>query len=225
MKLAFGIVLIALSLTACGADETFPEEAALSIPVNGGPINAISGGDLCDVPPSPGPVVLFLHGASFNANTWVETGTHQALCEAEIPSLSIDLPGFGESPRFDHDPVQLIDEVVAFLDADVVVVSPSMSGSYSLPWMATNQPTAAGFVPVAPVGISQWSTPPDFAVPTLGIWGGDDSIVPVSEGERLIASIPGAELVVFEGGHHAVYKFDPDRFNATLVEFVQSLAL
>lgn len=223
MKLAASIVAIALSLTACSADETIPQEDALSIPVNGGPLNAIRGGDLCDVAPAPGPVVLFLHGASFTANTWVETGTHQALCEAGIPTLSIDLPGFGESPRFAHDPVQLIDEVVAFLNTDVVVVSPSMSGNYSLPWLEISPPSAAGFVPVAPVGISGWSTPPGFAVPTLGIWGGDDSIVPVSDGERLIDSIPGAELVVFEGGHHAVYKFDPERFNRVLTEFVQGL--
>lgn len=196
----------------------------MNIPVTGGELNAVRGTDVCDVLPGAGPLVLFLHGASFNANTWVETGTHQALCEAAIPSLSIDLPGFGKSVRFDHDRTQLLDEVVAHTETDVVVVSASMSGGYSLPWLATNPAAAAGFVPVAPVGIASWVTPPNFAVPTLGIWGGDDSIVPVSEGERLIGSIPGAELVVFEGGHHAVYKFDPDRFNEVLVEFVQGLA-
>ncbi|MCP3973286.1 MAG: alpha/beta hydrolase [bacterium] len=224
MKLVVGIVLIALSLTACGADESTAEGAGVHIPVTGGELNAVQGIHLCDAAPSAEPVVLFLHGASFNANTWVETGTHQTLCEAAIPSLSIDLPGFGKSARFDHDPVQLLNDVVDFIDGTVVVVSPSMSGNYSLPWLATNPAAAAGYVPVAPVGIGSWVTPPGFEVPTLGIWGGEDSIVPVSQGERLIAAIPGAKLVVFEGGHHAVYKFDPDRFNAALVEFVQGLA-
>lgn len=194
----------------------------MSIPVAGGELNAVRGGDLCDRPATAGPLVLFLHGASFNANTWVETGTHQMLCEAGIPSVSLDLPGFGRTPRFDHQPAQLLDEAVGYLDADVILVSPSMSGSYSLPWLAAGPATAAGFVPIAPVGISGWTPPAGFAVPTLGIWGSTDSIVPAAAGRSFIDSVAG-ELVVIEGGGHAVYKTNPDEFHEAFMAFVQSL--
>jgi len=224
MKLALGIVLAALALSACSTENSIPEELLMSIPVTGGELNAIRGGDLCDVESTSGPVVLFLHGASFNANTWVETGTHKLLCEVGLPSLSIDLPGFGKSPRFEHDPTQLLDEVVAFIADDVVLVSPSMSGSYSLPWLATNPGSAAGFVPIAPVGIGGWSTPDGFAVPTRGIWGSTDSVVPVADGRRLISSIDGADLIVIEGGGHAVYMTNPGDFHAAFIDFVQGLS-
>jgi pimeloyl-ACP methyl ester carboxylesterase len=60
-------------------------------------------------------------------------------------------------------------------------------------------------------------------VPTLGFWGGNDRVVAVAQGERLIASIPGAELRVFEGAGHAVYMNDPDRFNEELVAWVAAI--
>lgn len=222
MRLKVAVLLAASILSGCSGEETIPEELLLSVPVTGGELNAVRGGDLCDVAGTGGPVVLLLHGASFNATTWVETGTHQRLCDLGIPSISIDLPGFGRSPRFDHDPARLLGEVAEYIASDLILVSPSMSGSYSLPWLATN-PAAAGFVPVAPVGIGNWATPDGFAVPTLGIWGGNDSVVPVANGERLIESIPGAILEVIDGGGHAVYKTNPDEFHEVFLHFVTSL--
>jgi len=219
-----GVVFLAAVLGACGGEEVVPEELLLTIPVSGGELNAVRGADLCEAPEATeGPVVLFLHGASFNANTWVETGTHLLLCEAGIPSISVDLPGFGRTDRFDHDRVTLMTELVVYISADVILVSPSMSGGYALTWLMTNPPTAAGYIPVAPVGIGSWATPDEFDVPTLGLWGSEDRIVPVAEGQRLIDSIPGGQLVVIDGGGHAVYKTNPEEFHAAFLEFVESL--
>lgn len=224
MKPLIGSLLLTVGLAACGGEDIVSAELLLSIPVTGGELNAVRGADLCEgQEPTGGPVVLFLHGASFNANSWVETGTHQLLCEAGIPSISIDLPGFGKTARFDHDPAELIDEVVEYTTSDVILVSPSLSGSYALPWLMTNPPRAAGYVPIAPVGIAGWATPNGFAVPTLGLWGSEDNIVPIQEGNRLISLIPGARMTVIEGGGHAVYKTNPDEFHLAFLEFVQSL--
>lgn len=222
MRLGLSVLLVALATTACGGGQPASEESLMSVPVTGGELNAVRSADLCDRTATPGPLVLFLHGASFNADTWVETGTHQLLCEAGIQGVSLDLPGFGETPRFDHQPAQLLDEAIGYLGAEVILVSPSMSGGYSLPWLATNPDTVAGFVPIAPVGISRWTAPAGFAVPTLGIWGSTDSIVPVAAGRRFIESVAG-ELVVIEGGGHAVYKTNPDEFHEAFLGFVLSL--
>jgi pimeloyl-ACP methyl ester carboxylesterase len=193
--------------------------------VAAGTLNTIRAETLCGgFDPGNYPTVLLLHGASFSATTWIETGTLDALCSAGIHGLSVDLPGFGQSSRFDHDPAELIGDVVDLLDADrVVVLSPSMSGNYSLPWLMTNPPSAAGFVAVAPVGISRWSPPEGFAVPTLAIWGSTDTVVPMTQGERLVATIPGAQLVVIEDAGHAPYMQQPDEFNSTLIEFIRGI--
>ena len=195
------------------------------IPVTGGEVNGIRAAAYCKgVEPAARPAVLLLHGASFDATTWIETGTLEALCSEGVDAYAIDLPGFGSTPRFDHDPVELFNEVIDSLDIDpVVVVSPSMSGNYSLPWLMSSPPAAAGFVPVAPVGISSWRTPEGFAVPTLGFWGENDRVVPVAQGRNLIAAIPGAELRIFEGAGHAVYMNDPARFNEELIDWINSI--
>ena len=42
-----------------------------------------------------GTPVLLLHGAAFSSQTWVEVGTLQALSEAGLDVVAVDLPGKG----------------------------------------------------------------------------------------------------------------------------------
>lgn len=48
--------------------------------------------------------VLFLHGASFSAQTWKEIGTLKLLVEEGFRAVAIDLPGYGNSERFSGSP-------------------------------------------------------------------------------------------------------------------------
>eukprot|EP00899_Mesostigma_viride_P003736 jgi/Mesvir1/13363/Mv06223-RA.1 len=53
-----------------------------------------------------------------------------------------------------------------------IVVSPSMSGSYSLPFIAKYPTQAAGYVPVAPVGVAMYQSMLEGSqVPTMVLWG------------------------------------------------------
>jgi pimeloyl-ACP methyl ester carboxylesterase len=63
----------------------------------------------------------------------------------------------------------------------------------------------------------------DVAAPTLVVWGDRDAILPRSEQEALATGIPGARLLVYEGGGHAFYWEDAARVAADLVAFVESL--
>jgi hypothetical protein len=49
-------------------------------------------------------------------------------------------------------------------------------------------------------------------VPTLIIWGADDTIAPLRTGQALASSIPGARLTVLEGAGHAPQLQFPSRF-------------
>jgi len=55
-------------------------------------------------------------------------------------------------------------------------------------------------------------------VPTLIIWGADDTIAPLRTGQALASSIPGARLTVLEGAGHAPQLQFPQRFNPVVLD-------
>jgi len=58
-------------------------------------------------------------------------------------------------------------------------------------------------------------------VPTLVIHGDADAIVPFEvSGKRVAELIDGAELVLIEGGPHAINASHADQFNAVLLDFL-----
>jgi pimeloyl-ACP methyl ester carboxylesterase len=55
--------------------------------------------------------------------------------------------------------------------------------------------------------------------PTLILWGTRDSLCRRTDEDALLAAIPGARLVVYEGAGHALHWEEPARFAADLVAF------
>jgi rifampin ADP-ribosylating transferase len=60
-------------------------------------------------------------------------------------------------------------------------------------------------------------------VPTAVLWGDQDGLLPREEQDRLVAAIPGARLVVYEGTGHLVLWEEPERVAADLVALVRSV--
>lgn len=60
----------------------------------------------------------------------------------------------------------------------------------------------------------------DLRVPTLVCWGTDDTWLPPEKGERLAASIPGAELQWLQGSGHLAQEDAPAQLTAHLLEFL-----
>ncbi len=167
--------------------------------------------------------MVLLHGASFDAATWNETGTLQTLCQLGAPFVAVDLPGFGESTDFSHDPVDLFESLVTGVNGPVVVVAPSMSGRYLLPWLSQmSDGPVCGVIAVAPVGAAEWNSPDRFDTPTLVIWGTEDEIVDL-EAMQYLASETKGRLVQIPGGGHAPYRSHPSEFDALIVEFIEEL--
>jgi abhydrolase domain-containing protein 14 len=57
---------------------------------------------------SQNPSVLFLHGASFKAETWQEIGTLEFICQNQYHAIAVDLPGYGQSQSFSGNRVELL---------------------------------------------------------------------------------------------------------------------
>ena len=169
--------------------------------------------------------VLMLHGGRFSAETWRERGTIDLLAGLGYRVVCVDLPGFGQSPKADIDSDSFLGDLIDVLELDrPVVVSPSMSGRVTLP-LVTGQPQkVSGWVAVAPVAIGNYQEKlGQVTCPVLAIWGENDHVVPLSEQDLLVESVPNARKVVVQGAGHALYMDDADAFHDALVEFLGGL--
>ncbi|MFQ5575642.1 MAG: alpha/beta fold hydrolase [Anaerolineae bacterium] len=171
--------------------------------------------------PAGRPPVLLLHGASFSAQTWRELGTLARLAQAGFWAVAVDLPGFGESQRGAGAPGAFLPQLMAALGMPPpVVVSPSMSGRYSLPLAANTPAQLKGLVAVAPVGIPHFEKQlAGNPLPTLAIWGSNDRVVPPAQADRLCRLMPNAEKVILPNAGHACYMRAPGEFHRRLVAF------
>ncbi|SRR5258707_749058 len=169
------------------------------------------------------PALLFLHGASFSAQTWHELGTLALLAQHGYRAVAVDLPGFGQSESGEFPPLDFLLEFLEQLSLDKpILVSPSLSGMYSLPLVAAYPDKLAGFVPVAPVSIPTYEHQlQGNPLPTLAIWGSNDSIVPVEQAELLCQLLPHAQKVLLKDAGHACYLRATKEFHTHLLRFVQ----
>jgi len=62
---------------------------------------------------------------------------------------------------------------------------------------------------------------PKIEAPTLLLWGDQDREVPRSAMETMVARIPGARLVVFDGAGHFPFLDAPEEFQRALIGFLQ----
>jgi pimeloyl-ACP methyl ester carboxylesterase len=57
-------------------------------------------------------------------------------------------------------------------------------------------------------------------VPSLVVWGREDTLTPLAQGERLVSLIPGARLVVLDGVGHIPQIEDPPQVSRALLAFL-----
>jgi pimeloyl-ACP methyl ester carboxylesterase len=71
--------------------------------------------------------------------------------------------------------------------------------------------------------ISEIVSRPDAPIPTLILWGADDSWVPLSAGESLRDALPAATYVVLPGLGHVPFEEDPEGFTQAMQEWLAAL--
>ncbi len=189
------------------------------ITIGGGKIHYLEAGQ------ATAPPILFLHGASFKAQTWQEIGSLQLLAEKGYRSVAVDLPGYGNSEKISISATEFMLSLLEQLDINQpIIVSPSMSGSYSLPFVANYSEKLRGFVAVAPVGITRYGEQlKGIELPTLAIWGSNDRIVPPQQADLLLELMPEARKVILPDAGHACYMRSTDKFHEYLINFVESI--
>jgi len=229
IALALATLLLAVAAAGCGKDES-PLPGETSLTVDGTVVAAIVRTPTADPDPR---TVLFLHGQSYTKRIWAERNILDRVSQAGWRTVAIDLPGYGDTPERPDGPGEQAEFLAALVDelggpARVVVVSPSRSGDWSLPYLTIHpDPPLAGFVPIAPVGIDGFTRPDDAPpVPTLSVWGSKDGTYSEERAQHLVAELggePTARTEVIDGASHAAYDDHPDEFSDLLVEFLKAL--
>lgn len=174
--------------------------------------------------------VVFLHGKAFNSHTWEQLGTLQLLSERGYRAVAIDLPGFGNSAPSEEvsteaGRVELLERVFQDLQVqNTVLVSPSLSGSYALPFLMQNHHQLRGFVPIAPTSTRNYAQEQFGAVktPTLILYGELDHTL-ARESLQQLRHLPNHSMVKLRDAGHACYLHKPEAFHLALLAFLDHL--
>ncbi|KAL7891760.1 hypothetical protein AOLI_G00012360 [Acnodon oligacanthus] len=177
--------------------------------------------------------VLLLHGIRFSSENWLQIGTLRALAAAGCRAVALDLPGFGQSkaaeapaPVGELAPGEFLRQVCEGLQTGpVVVVSPSLSGMYSLPFLFQHTQQVKAYIPVAPICTDKFTAEQysGVQVPTLIVYGDQDTQL----GEvslRNLSHLPNRKVVVMKGAGHACYLDDPGTWHKSILDFLQTLS-
>lgn len=174
--------------------------------------------------------VLLLHGAAFTSQTWQELGTMNVLANNSFRAVALDLPGYGNSPTM---PAVNTDELKASLLLEVfkalhmerpILISPSMSGKFSLPYLMSRGQRLRAFIPIAPGHTTKYKSNEyeKIQTPTLIVYGGLDKNLGVQSLQRLIL-LPNHRVLELPQAGHSAYKDQPHLFHQGLLDFLLSL--
>ncbi|ROT77528.1 putative protein-lysine deacylase ABHD14B [Penaeus vannamei] len=175
---------------------------------------------------SSGEAVVLLHGEGFSSKNWEELKTIGALAAMGHRVLAVDLPGHGNSSQGDPgDKADFLQELLTKLEVTKpVLVSPSSSGSYSIPFVIKYPQALGGFVPIAPVSTEKLkANAPELMIPTFITYGELDLDLGHRSREVLFARIPTSQIVPLPDANHAAYLDQPVLFHTLLYNFIQNI--
>jgi len=176
--------------------------------------------------------VLLLHGAASSSEVWRTLGTIKLLGAMGSRVVAVDLPGYGSAVSKNAHVGN--DHSASFLEAFIkqekldrpVIVSPSMSGKFSLPYIMEPSPAsclerARAFVPLAPV-LSEMYSDAQYhrcEMPVLIVYGTKDKSLGLFSTGNL-RNMPNREIFPMEGAHHANYQERPEEWHRLLYNFM-----
>ncbi len=170
--------------------------------------------------------VIFLHGFSYTADSWVRVGATDLLKEKQIPYLALDMPYGAHSHCRPHSRsvetnVGVIKDAVqtVFPSAAPVLVGASLGSHMALQY--ASRYSVKGLLLVGAVRVLEETLMQSygkFNFPVRLIIGSEDNIASSEDLRTLAGILPDGRLTVYEGVGHSAYFGDRERFKQDLLE-------
>ncbi|CAN0068147.1 unnamed protein product [Lampetra planeri] len=181
-----------------------------------------------DLGPGTGRVTLFIREAA-PSNVKGRQGGLECECGGDMAERS-QVCRYGNSPTM---PAVNTDELKASLLLEVfkalhmerpILISPSMSGKFSLPYLMSRGQRLRAFIPIAPSHTTKYKSNEyeKIQTPTLIVYGGLDKNLGVQSLQRLIL-LPNHRVLELPQAGHPAYKDQPHLFHQGLLDFLLSL--
>uniref|UniRef100_A0A8C1KAW3 Putative protein-lysine deacylase ABHD14B n=1 Tax=Cyprinus carpio TaxID=7962 RepID=A0A8C1KAW3_CYPCA len=166
--------------------------------------------------------VLLLHGIRFSSEHWLRIGTLERLAAAGHRAVAIDLPGLGQSkaapapaPVGQPAPGVFLRQVCEALQTGpVVIISPSLSGMFSLPFLFQHSEQVKAYIPVAPICTEKF---------TAEQYSRDQDTQLGEASLSNLKNLPNHKVVVMKGAGHPCYLDDPEIWHKAVLDFLQQL--
>ena len=174
--------------------------------------------------------IVLLHGAKFSSTTWEKLGTISILVQEGYRVISPDLPGGnGGKTILDGEedaPEKILNAILlSYSVTRPILLSPSMSGRYSLTYLIKYPNVVRAYIPIAPTipplfNVSRANAVNIYGFPLLVIWGQNDTlgrerskIFNDFKGNKILLEIPKAS--------HPCYLDEPGIFHSALLSFLK----
>lgn len=167
--------------------------------------------------------IILLHGAKFEADTWLQLGTLEQLIQVGYPVHALDMPGFGKSQSCAAPESFVISAYIQQEDLDrPVIIGPSRGGQYALELYFAHPDRVGGLVLLGTAGIQEnISRFKEIMVPCLLVWGSEDAISDPENGRFLEQEIQDSKLVILQGAPHPCYLEKTEQWHQTLLAFLE----
>jgi pimeloyl-ACP methyl ester carboxylesterase len=172
------------------------------------------------------PLLLGIHGWS-QRNRWHTWEPLMApLADAGFCVVSVDMPGWGDSPALDNLPLgssRAVQVVVDILDGlqkeKAVLMGKSWGGGVAVK-TAVSYPERIGKLVLTAPALRNFDQLSQINQPVLLTWAEDDPVIPVAMSSEFIARVKDIEYMSYPTGGHSAAMKNAEDFAPHLIDFL-----
>jgi pimeloyl-ACP methyl ester carboxylesterase len=172
------------------------------------------------------PLILGLHGWSQRNGWHTWESLMEPLADAGFCVVSIDMPGWGNSPALEMAPLagsRAVSVVVAVLDGlqkeTAVLMGKSWGGGVAIK-TALDHPSRVSRLILSAPALRNFDQLSGLRQPVLLAWAEDDPVIPVAMAERYVEMLSDVQLLTYPTGGHSAAQKNAGEFSRRAIQFL-----